>query len=155
MRADSALAKIIAWQQPDGSYPANVVCGGQLNYMIGLLNDVLIKTYEQYRADPKILALITRGTDYLWNTQWNPSRRAFSYASVDCSSKKVGGRGPAPDLNNLIVTSFGWLYKKTGDARYHVAGEQIFAGGVEQAYLTGSKQFNENYTAGFRYLDYR
>ena len=67
----------------------------------------------------------------------------------------MGGPKPSPDLNNLIVTSFGWLYKKTGDIRYHTAGEQIFAGGVNKAYLTGSKQFNENYTAAFRYLDYR
>jgi hypothetical protein len=154
-RADSALDLIAAWQQPDGSYPAAIVCGGQLNYMVGLLNDVLIKTYEGYRADPRIVPMVKRADDYLWNTQWNAADRAFNYASVDCSSRKVGGPKPSPDLNNLIVTSFGWLYKKTGDIRYHTAGEQIFAGGVNKAYLTGSKQFNENYTAAFRYLDYR
>ncbi|MBV9880812.1 MAG: hypothetical protein JO180_09980 [Gemmatirosa sp.] len=159
-RIDSALARIAAWQAPDGSYPAvGQVCGGQLNYMVGMLNDVLIKVYEQYRPDPRILPLVQHATDYLWRTQWVPAKQAFQYASVTCASNakglSVGGPRPAPDLNNLFTTSFGWLWRMTGDSRYREAGEQVFAGGVQGAYLDGTKQFNESYTVGWRYLDYR
>ena len=61
----------------------------------------------------------------------------------------------APDLNNLISAGFGWVYRQTGDAKYRAAGDAIFAGGVTQAYLAGTKQFNESYTSSFRYLGYR
>jgi hypothetical protein len=160
---ETALGKIAAWQQADGSYPANAVCGGQLNYMIGLLNDALIKTYDYYvpAATPRaaiqgtVRTLVQKAVDYLWTTQWVASRSAFQYASVDCSSKSVGGMTPSPDLNNMLTAGFGWLLKQTGNTQYRDAGEAIFAGGVTQAYLSGTKQFNENYTSSFRYLGYR
>jgi len=160
---ETVLGKIAAWQQPDGSYPAVVVCGGQLNYMVGLLNDALIKTYDYYlpAATPRaalqatIQALVQKGADYMWSTQWRPTDQSFNYASVDCSSKSAGGPTPAPDLNNLIAASFAWVYKQTGDATYLSDADAIFAGGVAQAYLSGTKQFNEEYTSSFRYLGYR
>jgi hypothetical protein len=67
----------------------------------------------------------------------------------------VGGMTPSPDLNNMLTAGFGWLLKQTGNTQYRDAGEAIFAGGVTQAYLSGTKQFNENYTSSFRYLGYR
>jgi hypothetical protein len=62
---------------------------------------------------------------------------------------------PAPDLNNIIVTGFGWTYQQTGQSAYRANAEAIFAGAVSQAWLAGSKQFNENYTTSFHYLRYR
>jgi hypothetical protein len=62
---------------------------------------------------------------------------------------------PSPDLNNMLTAGFGWVYRSTGDPQYLAAGEAIFASGVTQAYLSGTKQFNENYTSSFRYLGYR
>jgi hypothetical protein len=160
---EKAITKLVAWQQPDGSYPAQAVCGGQLNYMIALLNDALIKTYDYYvpatksRAELQgtIQSLVQKATDHLWTTQWVASKSAFQYASVDCSSMNVGGVGVAPDLSNMFTASFGWLWKQTGKAQYRDAGETIFASGVTQAYLAGTKQFNEAYTSSFRYLGYR
>jgi hypothetical protein len=38
---------------------------------------------------------------------------------------------------------------------YRDRGDQIFAGGVAGAYLAGTKQFNEQYTASYRYPAYR
>jgi hypothetical protein len=61
----------------------------------------------------------------------------------------------SPDLNNLIVSSFGWVYKQTGQSAYRDHGEAIFAGGVTKAWLAGSKQFNESYTSSYHYLRYR
>jgi len=98
---------------------------------------------------------VQKSVDYLWATQWLPAKSAFNYASVDCSSKSVGSQTPAPDLNNMISAAFGWLWKQTGQVTYRNAGDQIFAGGVTQAFVNASKQFNEEYTSSFRYLGYR
>jgi hypothetical protein len=161
-RVETVLTKLVAWQQANGSYPADgVVCGGQLNYMVGLLNDALIKAYDYYvpATTPRttlqgtMQTLVQKAADYMWTTQWLAANRAFKYASVTCTG--VGGPSAAPDLNNMIASGFGWLYKRTGNAQYLTNGDAIFAGGVTQAYLGGSKQFNEEYTSSFRYLGYR
>ena len=160
---ESAITKIAAWQVANGSYPAVVVCGGQLNYMVGMLNDVLIKTYDYYlpattsrsALQATIQTLVQKAVDYMWTTQWRPTNHSFNYASVNCSSKSVGSQTSAPDLNNMISTGFGWLWKRTGNQQYLTEGDAIFDGGVTQAYLTQTKQFNEEYTSSFRYLGYR
>jgi hypothetical protein len=64
------------------------------------------------------------------------------------------GQAAAPDLNNLIVNGFGWLYQRTQNTVYWDGAEQIFAGGVAGAWLSGSKQFNENSTTSLQYLAY-
>ena len=65
--------------------------------------------------------------------------------------KRLLGLG-APDLNNLIVSGFGWVYRQTGDATYRTHGDQAFAASVANAWLDGTKQFNEQYTDSPRYL---
>ena len=81
------------------------------------------------------------------------SSNAFNYASVYCSG--IGSTVASPDLNNLISAGFAWIYHQTGNTTYRTEADAIFAGGVTQAYLPGSKQFNEEYTSSFRYLGYR
>jgi hypothetical protein len=158
---ETAITKLVAWQKADGSYPSGEVCGGQLNYMVGLLNDALIKTYDYYvpttssrtALQGTIQTLVQKAADYLWSTQWVAGSSAFKYASVSCSG--IGGTGAAPDLNLLIVGGYGWLSKRTGNATYLTEGDAIFSGGVAKAYIQLTKQFNENYTSSFRYLGYR
>jgi hypothetical protein len=158
---DRALERLFAWQAADGSWPADgQVCGGQLNYMVGMLNDVLIKTYEGYRADARIVSAVRRGADYLWKTQWLPEARAFKYTSTptSCTSANgtpVGGPEPAPNLTGLLVAPYGWLARVTGDAGYRAIGDTLFGATVAGMYPTGSKQFNEAYTNSYRYLGYR
>jgi len=43
----------------------------------------------------------------------------------------------------------------SGNSTYKTEADAIFAGGVNQAFLTGYKQFNQNYTSSYRYLFYR
>jgi hypothetical protein len=160
---DSALNKIAAWQQADGSYPSAQVCGGQLNYMVGQLDDALIKTSDYYlptstsRAtmQGRVRTLVQKAVDYMWTTQWRPADRSFNYASVDCSAQNVGGKSAAPDLNNMISAGFAWVYKQTGIASYRTNADAIFSNGVQQAFVSGTKQFNQEYTSSFRYLGYR
>ena len=67
----------------------------------------------------------------------------------------MGDTGPAGDLNGLMVTPFAWLARVTGEAKYHGQGDAVFAGLVRNAYLPGSKQFNQAYALSYRYLGYR
>jgi hypothetical protein len=150
---DESLTKVLSTQTADGSYRFAALCGGSLNYMTGLLNDQLIKHYTYYKADPRIPGAVQGAVDFLWTTQWVPTAQAFKYNSVACAG--VGDETPSPDLNNLMVTGFGWLYTRTGNTVYRDRGDQIFAGGVAGAYLAGTKQFNEEYTASYRYPAYR
>ena len=100
-----------------------------------------------------IRSLVQKAVDYMWNTQWSASSEAFQYSSVPCPN--VGTPSPAPDLNNMISAGIAWVYRQTGNGGYRNDADASFAGGVTQAYLSGSKQFNEEYTSSFRYLGYR
>jgi hypothetical protein len=149
---DYLLTKVYAWQTTDGRYPSLGICDGQFNFMVGMLNTSLIKVYEQYRADPAIKSAVQKAGDYMMNTQWNGSVGGFSYANVYCTT---GDPTPAPDINGLIVDTFGWLYQQTGNASYRAIGEAAFATSVSTSVLSLDKQFNQQYTDSFRYLGYR
>ncbi|HET7459452.1 MAG TPA: hypothetical protein VFJ74_17500 [Gemmatimonadaceae bacterium] len=150
---DDALTRILGTVGADGSVRQYTPCGTmQNNFMVGLQNDALIKVHAYYRADSRILPAVKRSVDYMWRTQWRPSAQGFLYLSGDCSRAGEGGMTPAPDLNNMIVSGFGWIYRQTGDTSYRTRGDEAFAAGVAKAWLDGSKQFNEQYTDSPRYL---
>jgi hypothetical protein len=150
---DGGLTKILGTQSADGSYRFTSLCGESLNFMAGLLNDVMIKYYTYYQADARIPGAVKRSVDFLWNTQWDATAQAFKYISGPCATE--GAPTPAPDLNGLIVTSFSWTYRMSLDATYRDRADAVFAGGVNGAWLDGSKQFNQEYTSSFRHLGYR
>ena len=148
-----ALTKILGTQRSDGSYRFVRLCNHELNYMAGLLNDVFIKYHDHFERDTRIAPAIKRSIDFMWSTQWLPGSGAFKYVSGSCSG--VGGTTAAPDLNLLIANGFGWYAKRTGASSYRTKGDAIFNEGVKRAWITGEKQYNENYRASFRYLFYR
>lgn len=155
---DKAIDDILKTQRSDGSFGWPNTCDYSLSYMNGLLNDVFIKVHTYYRADPRMLSMVQKNADYLWNAEWLSASNAFKYITQNCTSQAsgyVGGPVPAVDLNNLFVTSYSWLYNRTGNATYKTRADQIFAGAVNGSFINGSKQFNQQYTSSFRYLAYR
>jgi hypothetical protein len=146
------VTKILNTQGADGSYRFVQWEGSHSNYMTGLMHDMMIKYYTYVQADARIPPAIKKTLDWMWSTQWVSSAQAFKYVSEDMST---GTTAPAPDLNLLIVTGYAWYYMYSGDATYRTKADAIFAGGVNGAYLTGFKQFNQNYTSSYRYLFYR
>ena len=143
----------MATQSADGAYRVrNSQCGYNKPFMVGMLNDALIRYYEMFEQDPRILDAVKRSADYMWQNNWLPGQQSFMYLEGTCPG---GDRSAAPDLNNMISSAYGWLGRKTGDASYYTKGDAIFAGGVAGAFLTGSKQFNQAYTSSYRYLAYR
>jgi hypothetical protein len=161
-RLRDMLNKILSTQKADGSYSWVQICGGQLNYMVGMLNDVLIEYYRDFEADPRIPGAVEKANEYLWTTQWLPTEQAFKYASVMCAPNpfgtNVGGTEPAGDLNGLLIASFGWLYQHTGDAKWRTRGDAILGGLVSPRWAgnyTGDKQFNQAFAESYRYIGWR
>jgi hypothetical protein len=121
-------------------------------FMIALLSQALIQ-YQEVSKDARVLPALERLWDYVWDTMWVPGSRAFRYLSYD--DGEPGATSPAPDLNLLIAPAFAWIFHQTGDMKYLTRGDQIFAGGVTQAYLAQGKQFNQNYRWSFDYVKWR
>lgn len=152
------LNAILSTQNADGSWSWFHICGGQLNYMVGLLNDVLIEYFRDFEADPRIPTAIEKANEFLWSTQWHAADQAFKYCSVICNPNwngtAVGGHEPAGDLNGLFLASFGWLRQHTGDAKWRTRGDEILTGLVRHA-QPYSKQFNQAFAESYRYLGWR
>lgn len=120
-------------------------------FMVALTSQALI-TYHERTGDSRVLPALTRAADRLWDNTWLPHENAFMYTDREHSS---GGREPAPDLNLLIAPLYGWLYHQTGEPRFAERGDQIFAGGVRDAFLDHGKQFNQSYRWSFEYVQWR
>lgn len=121
--------------------------------MNGLLNDVLIKYYTYFEADSRIPLALKKNLDFMWSKQWRAGNLAFVYLEGHCDG--AGGADPAPDLNLMIATGYGWYGRYSRDRTYWEKGDQIFTSGALNAWLEGQKQFNENYHSSFRYPAYR
>ena len=149
-------SRILTTQSSDGAYrwPAN--CNVGKPFMTGMLDDALIRYYTSFQADPNIVPAVKKAVDYMWNVDWVPSAGGFRYLDADCNNSVSGGSsGPTSDLNNLITSGFAFVAKQTGDASYYTKADASFSGGVNGAWLAGTKQFNQEYTASYRFLALR
>jgi hypothetical protein len=90
----------------------------------------------------------------MWATDWNAAGRGFVYLDGPCPGHDES-QVVAPDLNNLVVTGYAWVYQQTKAASYRDRADQIFGGAVDLAWLDGTKQFNQSYSTSFRYFVYR
>jgi hypothetical protein len=150
-----ALTKILASQAPDGAYRftrTNNQCGYNKPFMVGILNDAMIRYYTRFERDARIPMAVRRSLDYMWSKNWLPRERAFVYIEGPCH-----GDGPAAaaDLNNLTVNGFAWYAHHSGNAAYRERADRIFESAVSAGALAGSKQFNQQYTNAYNYLAYR
>jgi len=156
---DQAIVKALSVMNADGWAPFQSTCGGSLNYMNGMLYDVLTRIHDQRPSALYNSTIETKAKAYgnwVWATQWrgvaNPGDNAFNYVSVYCEG--TGSATSAPDLNGLMLPLFGWLGKTTGDQTWFTRGDQIL-GGMQQASVYLYRQFSESYSSSHRYLGYR
>ncbi len=119
-------------------------------FMFGLSAEALMRYYEEVQNDPRILPALRTGADFIWEHAWDPVHEAFYYRY----DNQLLGAGSA-DLNLLIAPVYAWLYHYTGNPVYRDRGDQVFAGGVKKAWLSGYKQFNQNYRSSFEYVRLR
>ena len=149
---EEAYGAVLGAQEADGSYKFTAYCNQSLNYMDGMLNEALIQIYTHYKPDPRILTSVTQSTNWLW-TQWIPASQGFKYVPTDCPG--TGDTIPVPELNNLILNGYAWVFAQTGNQSAASRSDAIFQGGIEKSFLYGSKQFNQQYTTGWRFFGYR
>jgi hypothetical protein len=123
------------------------------SFMVALTCEALIE-YQSMTGDSRVLPAVRTALNWIWDHNWVASARAFKYANAPTNDDPVG-TNPAPDLNLLIAPAFGWVYHQTGDTTFRDRGDQIFAGGVDLAYLKGAKQFNQSYRWSFDYVNWR
>jgi hypothetical protein len=149
-----ALPLILSTQDADGAWRLSDCGDGGPRavhpFVMGLLLDALTRYHDQFEADPRILPAVKRGADYLWAADWVSTSNAFKYVERVCPSE--GGPTPAPDLNNLILPAYAWLYARTGDATYRTRAVAIFTGAINGAWLSPTKQFNQVYSSSWRAL---
>ena len=123
------------------------------SFMAGLTMEALIQYNTAVGGDPRILPAIQSAVDSMWSHNWLSGNQSFQY--VDQQLSGVGGPDPSPDLNMLIAPAYAWMYHETGNPMYQQEADAIFKGGVEDAYLQGEKQFNQNYLFAFDFLTWR
>jgi hypothetical protein len=122
---------------------------GQLSpFMMGLTAHSLIRDWE-VTADSRCLPAIVSLADWLWANAWDPVSRSMWY---DLNQVP---RQPTPDLNLLIAPLYAWIYQQTGSTIARDRGDAIWTGGVELAWLSGGKQFAQNYWWSFDYVTWR
>jgi hypothetical protein len=107
--------------------------------------------YHEATGDPRVLPALKVGADWIWQHTWVAADSAFVYEFVPGKPLAAG----APDLNLLIAPVYGWVYAQTGDPLYITRGDQVFAGGVQGAWLDQGKQFNQSYRWSMDYLKWR
>ncbi len=152
--ADSAFARILKAQSQDGSYKFESQCKQTYPFMLGMLNDAMIRYYDLPGTNkPAIESSVKRAVDYMWANNWVATAQAFQYLGPNRCQGTIGG--PAPDLNLMVASGFGFVYQQTGNAAYRTNGDAVFTGGVNGAYIGGDKQFNQQFTSSYRYLGYR
>src|SRR5205814_683522 len=124
-------------------------------FMVGLTAEALIMWFDK-TGDARVLPALRQAMDWLWANAWVAGDQSFWYENwVPTPATPFPAQPGAPDLNLLIAPAFAWIYKQTGDTTYRDRGDQVFAGGVLNAYLAGGKQFDQNYKWSFEYVRLR
>lgn len=156
---DSAVVWALRITNSDGWAPFQSTCGGSLNYMNGMLYDILTRLHD-LRPMPLYNSLIEQKAKayatWAWNTQWRGvtpgDSPSFNYVSLECVN--TGSPSPSPDLNGLMAPVFGWVGRLTGDTTWFTKGDSIVQG-MQQASFYLYRQFSESFSSSYRYLGYR
>lgn len=153
-RLRDLLTQNLKAQSPDGAWRTVGQCKQNKPFMTGMINDIFIRYYYEFNRDARIVTSIRKSADYMWANDWLPANQAFKYLTADCPTADDTAK-PSPDLNMLVVNTYGFLRRITGSKTDEARGDAVFAGGVNGAWLGGTKQFNQNYTSAYRYFGLR
>lgn len=151
---------IIKTQSADGLWRWTQGCDGQLNYMVGMLADVLGEYVLAFPSDKaRVVECVRKAYEALWKSEWDEASKSFHYLSVHgpCAATGGGDFTKTNDLNGLFLNGFGWLYQWTGQPTWLSRGDKVLQGLIDADLIQGgkhldaSKQFNQHF-AGLRYF---
>jgi hypothetical protein len=149
------VSTILGLQADDGAWRYPTICAPRsagLTYMDGMLDESLIQAYIHHSSNPAILAKVRKSADYMWS-RWKVARQAVEYAP-GCPPNSTDPDS-YPELNNLVVNAYAWIYAQTGESVFRQRADSLFNGGVRGQFLYGQKQFNQQYTTSYRYFFWR
>ena len=149
-QVDQITSGEAAWTQP---------------FMDGLAAEALIHYYEDgHQDDVRVPAAIKTLADWLWINAWQPAgngecvANCFYYNSYQHKIGLLPGSDER-NLNLLVAPMYAWLYKMTGDSKYQIEGDAIFAAGVnfDPAGTLGwsGKNFSQQYRWSFDFVGWR
>lgn len=121
----------------------------------GLAAEALIE-YQEMTRDPRVLPAVESMCDWIWSKGWNPKLKEIPYnpdppgphCSEDCQHY-------VPDLTNLIVPAFAWVWNQTGDPKYQKEGDEIFSHALDTDITYSGKIFSQNFRWSFDYVKWR
>jgi len=134
-------------QKANGCFCAPVYSDGQKNFMVGMLLTSLIRYYEEVNADPRILPIVQRAADYMWENEWLLLDRGFKYVSnnrIENGAVAESSKA-APDLNAFTLPAYAWLYKQTRRQEYLDRYTIILSGLWRPMMATSGKHFDQGY----------
>ena len=146
----TGVSKGLSAQTSDGAYPyqGSGQFGRTKPFMDGIWNMVLMRIPTLVGADARILPAVQKSCDYLWANAWVAADGGFGYHE--------GDSGGAGDLNGLMVPMYAYVAHQSTDATVQstnlTRANTIFVEGVARAFLSGPKQFNEEYSVSWSYF---
>lgn len=134
----------------------------------------LIYYYLYVSQDSRIIPALITLANYTWDSCWKADAGAWgqgkSFLYTDRFVVNSDDTSTAPDLNMLIVPTYGFLWKYTGTQTWRDRGDLIWEGGVSVydgashqygAYLgtrsssnPSGKQYNQQLRWGPRYIEW-
>lgn len=125
-------------------------------FMVGLAAHAAIEAAAFWpggqAADAALVSRINGVASRMWVEMWDDTRGAFRY---NTDQTDPDANTLTYDLSLLIAPMYSWLWGKTKEATWAIRHDKIFKGGVENAWLAGSKQFNQSYRLSFLGLMWR
>jgi hypothetical protein len=150
-----AVTNVLGSQGADGAYRWTGQCGYNKPWMVGLVNDALIR-YESFFPDARVVASVKKAVDYMWAKNWVAEAGAFMTLEGTCVQPWLNETTtPVSEANAMVVDGYAYVAKKTGSQSYNVVADSIFSQGMRRIWFNGAKNFNEAYTSSYRYLQYR
>ena len=121
-------------------------------FMMAITAESLIEDWEETQ-DTRCLPTLKAMVDWMWPLAWFEGNSGLLYQFNPAHPDGASTTG-AVDLNMLIAPWLSWLWVQTGEDLYRERFDALLYG-HKDAYLTRSKQFNQNYWVAFNGMRWR
>jgi hypothetical protein len=154
----STLALAHKQQKPDGSWPKENQIGADCNFMDALEATVEGISYDLFERRADIVDSVTRTCRFLM-TQWNETGAngpGFKYFSAPVTTAEgFQSDNTTPDLTLLHLAPFYFAARFPGNGDLLTFADHAFDIGVQNTWLSPSKQYNQAYHSTYRALAWR